>query len=62
MTDFAECLSCAAKPGSPTLCAPCLHNRRLVGELQHQADCRTLAALCFALSALIAYAMARAFL
>lgn len=25
--EFQECSYCAAKPGSPTLCAPCLHNR-----------------------------------
>ena len=27
LTGFMECLSCASKPGSPDLCASCLHNR-----------------------------------
>jgi len=27
-----ECDACRAKPGSPTLCVACLHNRALVGE------------------------------
>lgn len=27
---FMECASCAAKPGTPTLCKACLHNRALV--------------------------------
>lgn len=29
-----ECLSCATKPGSPTLCASCLANRLTIGELR----------------------------
>lgn len=29
MTDFMECDACRAKPGSPLLCAACLHNRNL---------------------------------
>lgn len=32
--DFAECLACSKKPGSPTLCRVCLHNRKLVDNLQ----------------------------
>lgn len=27
---FMECDACAAKPGSPTLCAGCLHNRDVI--------------------------------
>lgn len=27
---FAECDTCAAKPGSPFLCAGCLHNRDVI--------------------------------
>lgn len=36
MTDseFAECTVCAAKPGSPTLCAACLHNRATINQLR----------------------------
>ena len=30
---FVECDTCRAKPGSPTLCAGCLHNRQVIGEL-----------------------------
>ena len=32
MTEFQECAACAAQPGSPTLCASCLHNRRALDE------------------------------
>lgn len=32
--DFVECATCAAKPGSPTLCASCLHNRAVIGHYQ----------------------------
>lgn len=31
---FMECPTCAAKPGAPTLCPSCLHNRRVIGELE----------------------------
>ena len=35
---YRECAGCAGKPGSPTLCPACLHNRdtiaRLVAELE----------------------------
>lgn len=30
---FRECASCAAKPGSPTLCVACLHNRATIDRL-----------------------------
>lgn len=32
-TEFVECAACAAKPGSPELCASCLHNRTAISEL-----------------------------
>lgn len=32
--DFVECDTCRAKPGTPPLCAGCLHNRRLIGWLR----------------------------
>lgn len=31
---YSECDVCASKPGSPTLCAACIHNRSLVFLLQ----------------------------
>lgn len=31
--DFVECSICAAKPGSPTLCRSCLHNRDAIYQL-----------------------------
>lgn len=31
---FQECESCKAKPGTPTLCAGCLHNRQLIATYQ----------------------------
>lgn len=36
--DFKECSYCAAKPGSPTLCESCLHNRDLVSRLTSSKD------------------------
>lgn len=37
---FVECAACAAKPGSPTLCASCVANRgeisRLTSELKDE--------------------------
>ena len=47
MADFKECASCAAKPGSPTLCASCLNNRRLIDRCGAERDeaLRELAAL-----------------
>jgi hypothetical protein len=35
-TDFMECDTCRAKPGTPTLCAGCLHNRSLINELMRR--------------------------
>ena len=32
--DFLECETCRAKPGTPVLCASCLHNRALISRLQ----------------------------
>jgi hypothetical protein len=32
--DFIECDTCRAKPGSPTLCWGCLHNRQLISWQQ----------------------------
>ena len=40
LVEFAECASCAAKPGSPTLCPACLHNRTTINELR--AECEAL--------------------
>ena len=34
--EFKECESCAKKPGSPTLCGSCLHNRSLVTKLKQE--------------------------
>ncbi len=34
--DFMECETCAAKLGSPTLCAGCLANRVLISSLQEE--------------------------
>lgn len=31
--EFVECDACAAKPGSPVLCAGCLANRNTIGRL-----------------------------
>ena len=36
-TKFMECATCAAKPGSPTLCPGCLNNRELIETLQRRA-------------------------
>lgn len=30
--DFMECDTCRAKPGTPVLCAGCLHNRAALGK------------------------------
>ncbi len=30
--DFQPCETCGSKPGSPLLCASCLHNRELIGR------------------------------
>lgn len=31
--EFKECDGCSAKPGSPTLCKSCLHNRQVISDL-----------------------------
>lgn len=36
--DFKECATCAAKPGAPTLCESCLHNRRVIFILKDKAN------------------------
>ena len=36
LEDFHECATCAAKPGTPTLCSACLHNRALVSQLKEK--------------------------
>jgi hypothetical protein len=33
---FKLCRVCGGKPGSPTLCAPCYHNRRVILELRRR--------------------------
>ncbi len=40
MSEFVECATCAAKPGSPALCASCVSNRRLIYKLQNIVDYR----------------------
>ncbi len=35
-TVFEECATCAAKPGSPTLCRSCISNQALIYKLQGQ--------------------------
>lgn len=32
--EFRECDTCAAKPGSPYLCAGCLNNRNTINKLE----------------------------
>jgi hypothetical protein len=34
--EFKECGVCIKKPGSPTLCESCLHNRKVVQELKDE--------------------------
>jgi len=36
---FIECPACAAKAGSPLLCASCLHNRALIERLSNAQTC-----------------------
>lgn len=38
MHDFIECDTCRSKPGSPVLCAGCLHNRTVIAALREQQD------------------------
>ena len=35
---FVECAACAAKPGSPTLCDSCVHNRHVIHHLSWMLD------------------------
>jgi len=35
--DFVECVTCIGKPGSPTLCQSCRHNRALISGLKAQS-------------------------
>jgi len=39
--EFAECAACAAKSGSPTLCAACLHNRTAINRLRVECEALT---------------------
>ena len=41
MTEFKECASCRAKPGSPTLCESCLHNRTTINVLNDLVENQT---------------------
>jgi hypothetical protein len=34
LTQFVECDACRAKPGTPALCAGCLHNRTAIAHLR----------------------------
>jgi len=36
--DYKECKICSDKPGSPTLCESCLHNRELVSKLKQEIE------------------------
>lgn len=38
---FTECATCAAKPGSPTLCSACLHNREAIHRLRRENQALT---------------------
>ena len=38
--EFWECPSCIMKPGSPTLCTSCLHNRAMIEDLERQVKQR----------------------
>ena len=38
MSDFMECATCAAKPGSPQLCASCLHNRADLAKARAKSE------------------------
>jgi hypothetical protein len=33
-SEFQECDTCRAKPGAPTLCLGCLHNRTVIDRLR----------------------------
>ena len=36
--EFQECDKCSKKPGSPTLCKGCSHNRYYIGTLESQIE------------------------
>ena len=36
--DFVECPKCAAEPGTPQLCAACVHNRDSIFALQERVQ------------------------
>jgi predicted RNA-binding Zn-ribbon protein involved in translation (DUF1610 family) len=40
--EFAECNACHAQPGSPTLCAGCQHNRKVILRLKSEQYQRSL--------------------
>ncbi len=40
MSGFVECATCAAKPGTPTLCPGCLMNRSTIHELKEESERR----------------------
>lgn len=49
-TDFLECDTCAALPGTPPLCSGCLHNREVIEKLKKQVkhldlECRVAKAI-----------------
>lgn len=35
---FVECDTCKAKPGSPLLCAGCIHNRKVIADQQEKLE------------------------
>ena len=36
--EFHGCASCTSKPGTPTLCPSCIHNRRVIERLSNNAE------------------------
>lgn len=36
--EFVECEKCRCKPGMPILCETCLHNRKVIYDLQSKCD------------------------
>lgn len=39
--DFQECPTCRVKPGMPTLCSSCLHNRTTISKLKEALNKKT---------------------
>lgn len=35
---YKECKACSEKPGSPTLCEACFHNRSIVNQLKTELE------------------------